>query len=117
MRLSVVLFKWPKSRPPGNIWSGKNQMVRRVFPKHLEKLSEDIEREKKNIFYCMHPAATVEQERALYELMDKEEKEIDIKFKLHKALEESTIKAPIRLNQEYYEGLDIRGTWQNFSKK
>ena len=47
-------------------------MVRNVNPKHMNKLEKDIEREKKNIFYCMHPAVNVEKERLLYEQMDKD---------------------------------------------
>ena len=34
-------------------------MVRKVEPHHKRQLQEDIDREKKNIFLCMHPAATV----------------------------------------------------------
>ena len=41
-------------------------MVRNVNPKHMNQLEKDIEREKKNIFYCMHPAVSVEKERLLY---------------------------------------------------
>jgi len=114
MRLTFALLKWPKSRPAGNIWIGKNQMVRKVTPKHLRQIEEDVQREKNNIFYCMHPAASVEQERALFELMDKEENDQDLKFKMHKALQEATFKAPIRLNKEYYDSLNMTGTWQKY---
>ena len=34
-------------------------MVRKVQPHHKRQIQEDIDREKKNIFLCMHPAATV----------------------------------------------------------
>ena len=35
----------------------KRQMVRNVRPSHIKLMEKDIEREKKNTFYCMHPAA------------------------------------------------------------
>jgi hypothetical protein len=114
MRLGVVLCKWPKSRPKGNINIGKNQMVRNVNPKHMNQLEKDIEREKKNIFYCMHPAVNVEKERLLYEQMDKEENLDDLHFKYEKAFTEATTKAPIRLNAKTYDGLNMTGTWQKF---
>jgi len=114
MRLGVVLCKWPKSRPKGYIWSGKNQMVRNVLPKHAKQMEKDLEREKKNIFYCMHPAVSVEKERALYEQMDKEENLDDLHFKYKKAFTEATTHAPIRLNEKYYEGLNMTGTWQKY---
>ena len=34
-------------------------MVRKVQPHHKRQIQDDIDREKKNIFLCMHPAATV----------------------------------------------------------
>jgi len=114
MRLTAILCRWPKSRPPGNIWSGKRQMVRNVRPSHIKQMEKDIDREKKNIFYCMHPAASVEQERALYKQMDAEENLDDLHFKYEKIFMESTYKAPIRLNEKYYDGLNMTGTWQKF---
>ena len=152
MRLGLVLFKWPKVRPPGNIWSGwvfllfyilikpyefvtsrKNQMVRKVQPHHKRQIQEDIDREKTNIFLCMHPAATVvtipawycnewmynvllilqEQERILYEQLDKEEDPKTTLLKLHKAGEEATNFAPIPLNG-HYNSLNRIGTWQKY---
>jgi len=113
MRLGTVLFRWPKVRPPGNIWSGKNQMVRKVEPHHKRQLQEDIDREKKNIFLCMHPAATVEQERALYEQLDQEEDPKTTFLKLRKAGEEATYFAPIEL-RDHYNSLNRTGTWQKY---
>jgi len=113
MRLGLVLFKWPKIRPPGNIWSGKNQMVRKVQPHHKRQIQEDIDREKKNIFLCMHPAATVEQERLLYEQLDKEEDPKTTLLKIHKAGEEAKKFAPLPLNG-HYNSLNRSGTWQKY---
>lgn len=113
MRLGIVLCKWPKSRPPGNIWIGKNQMVRIVEPWHKKRIQKAIDQEKKNIFYCMNPAATVEQERALYRLMDQEEDPKDEAFNSKKAYLESRKLAPLRLNG-HYNILKGEGTWQKF---
>ena len=44
---------------PGNIRLGKRQMVRKVEKYHMRQMEQDIEREKKNMFYCMNPAVTV----------------------------------------------------------
>ena len=79
----------------------KHQMVRKVEPHHKRQLQEDIDREKKNIFYCMHPAATVEQERLLYEKLDKEENPKTILLKINKAGEEAKKFAPLELSGHY----------------
>ena len=36
-------MKWPRRRPNGNIWIGKDQMVRLVREKDLKKLNKQIE--------------------------------------------------------------------------
>ena len=38
-----MLLKWPRRRPNGNIWIGKDQMVRLVKEKDLKKLNKQIE--------------------------------------------------------------------------
>ena len=43
MRLSVMLCKWPRSRPNGYIWSGKHQMVRNVKDGHITTMQKQIE--------------------------------------------------------------------------
>ena len=43
MRLSLTLYKWPRSRPNGYIWSGKHQMVRKVRDSHLNTMKNQIE--------------------------------------------------------------------------
>lgn len=43
MRLSLVLNKWPRSRPNGYIWSGKHQMVRKVRESHINTMEKQIE--------------------------------------------------------------------------
>jgi len=113
MRLGIVLCRWPKFRPAGNIWAGKNQMVRKVWPHHKRQIQEDIDREKKNIFLCMNPAASVEQERILYEELEKEEDSKSLLSKLNKAGAENTTFAPIPLNN-HYETLNRTGTWQKY---
>ena len=42
MRLTQILLKWPRSRPNGNIWIGKDKMVRLVKPKDLNKMEKQI---------------------------------------------------------------------------
>jgi len=111
MRLGQILLKWPKNPPRGLITIGKNQMVRKVESKHLDRMAKDIAREKQNIFLCMNPAATVQQERALYSELDKEESKLA--FELSKALNESYKGKPIRING-HYEVLKSTGTWQKF---
>ena len=44
MRLSQVLLMWPKKRPNGNIWIGKDRMVLKVQPWHTNRMERDIER-------------------------------------------------------------------------
>ena len=43
MRLSLVLYRWPRSRPNGHIWSGKHQMVRKVKEGHIAGMQKQIE--------------------------------------------------------------------------
>jgi hypothetical protein len=89
-------------------------MVRKVLPMHKNAMEKDIDREKKNIFYCMNPAVTVEQERALYEKIDSEgESPSDTWFRLHKAHLETTTMAPSPLST-HYDYLKLTGTWQKF---
>lgn len=104
---------------------------------HKNAMEKDIDREKKNIFYCMNPAVTVvstavqfvkqfvwtitlsyfslqEQERALYEKIDSEgESPSDTWFRLHKAHLETTTMAPSPLST-HYDYLKLTGTWQKF---
>ena len=44
MRLTQLLMTWPKKRPNGNIWIGKNRMVEKVQPWHMNGMEKDIER-------------------------------------------------------------------------
>jgi hypothetical protein len=44
MRLTQLLLMWPKKRPGGNIWTGKNRMVLTVQPWHLTGLEKNIAR-------------------------------------------------------------------------
>jgi len=82
----------------------------------MRQMEEDIIREKQNIFFCMNPAATVAQERALYKQLDKEEDPNDVYMKMMKMKEENTTMAPHPLSN-HYDILKSTGTWQNFDKK
>lgn len=100
----------------------------------MKNIRNDIEREKKNIFLCMHPAATVvgvlffktfiftrntismqfqEQERALYQLLDKEENPDDLQNQMGKDFSERRRLRPIRLDG-HYDTLNSNGTWQKY---
>lgn len=61
----------------------------------------------------MNPAATVEQERLLYEQLEKEEDSKALLSKLQKAGAENTNFAPIPLNN-HYNSLNRTGTWQKY---
>jgi len=63
MRLTQILLKWPRSRPNGNIWIGKDKMVRLVKPKDLNKMEKQIALEKKNSYACLNPYISPEEER------------------------------------------------------
>lgn len=52
---SIYVFKWFIEV----CFNSKRQMVRKVKKHHMRQMEQDIEREKKNIFYCMNPAVTV----------------------------------------------------------
>lgn len=113
MRLFAALCVWPKNLPPGNIRIGKRQMVRKVKKHHMRQMEQDVEREKKNMFYCMNPAVTVEKERALYQQLEKEEDTREVYFKMMKAYKESTTMAPRPLSN-HYDILNQSGTWQKY---
>jgi len=95
MRLTQLLTMWPKTRPKGAIWSGKQQMVRKVEPWHLNQLNKDIQREKKNAHICLNPCITPEQERVGLAAAEKTQPRKDqLLFRLRKAKIESTTMAP-----------------------
>ena len=56
---------------------------------------------------------SVEQERALYKQMDAEENLDDLHFKYEKIFMETKY-PPVRLDEKYYDGLNMTGTWQKF---
>jgi hypothetical protein len=95
MRLSLALFTWPKKRPNGNIWIGKNRMVLKVYDRNLKKLQESLDLEKRNIQICMNPYFTPEQERLVTEQRKKEgDQPEQLLFKLRKAKAEASCMAP-----------------------
>jgi hypothetical protein len=46
--------------------------------------------------------------------MDAEENLDDLHFKYEKIFMETTQYAPVRLDEKYYDGLNMTGTWQKF---
>ena len=42
MRLSQILLKWPRQRPNGQIWIGKDKMVRLVKENDMNKMNRRI---------------------------------------------------------------------------
>jgi len=79
----------------------------------MSQMEKDILREKQNIFYCMNPAVSVDQERALYEEMDNKEDTKSKYFEMMKTMKEATIMAPRPLSN-HYDILKTTGTWQKF---
>ena len=70
MRLTNILFKWPKKRPHGNIWIGKDRMVAQVQPWMKSRIQKNVENEKKNMFYCVNPAVSIQAEDAYFKYMN-----------------------------------------------
>ncbi|XP_077296451.1 large ribosomal subunit protein mL63 [Arctopsyche grandis] len=61
MRLGLCLFR-RNPFPNGNIWRGRNRLVRRVLPEHLNRLKARFETEERNMLFLRHPYLTVEEE-------------------------------------------------------
>merc|ERR1719510_1394259 len=102
MRLTQILMTWPKKRPGGNIWTGKNRMVLKVNPWHMNQMKRDIEREKKNVALCLNPYITVEQERVLTQAREKTEERPDkTLFKMRKAFLEKTADCPTYVEDNF----------------
>ena len=102
MKLTSILLKWPKQRPPGNIWTGKNRMVDKVHPVMKSHMQRDVEREKNNLFYCVNPAVSIEAEDAYFKEKIKTGPRPNQEWwKLRKQLVESTKMAPIPLSDHY----------------
>jgi len=94
MRLTQLLMIWPKKRPNGNIWKGKNSMVRTVQPWNLNALDKDIAREKKNIHICLNPVLTPEEERRSIAARQGALRVDQVLFRMRKARIEQTAMAP-----------------------
>jgi len=102
MRLSLILAKWPKIRPNGNIWIGKHKMVLKVSDRRKGALLEDLEREKENMFYCLHPAVSKGEEKALYEKLAEDTPDPSKQwFKMRKYQVENSSMAPRPLSEHY----------------
>lgn len=77
-------------------------MVEKVQPHHMKQFDKDIEREKKNIFYIMHPALNLEEQEALDRKIAETQPDPDKTwFKLRKITIESTKMAPVPLSEHY----------------
>jgi hypothetical protein len=85
---------WPKKRPNGNIWKGKNSMVRTVKPWNLNALDNDIAREKKYIHICLNPALSPEEERRSIAARAGALRVDQVLFRMRKARLEQTAMAP-----------------------
>jgi len=95
MRLSQILLKWPRQRPNGQIWIGKDKMVRLVKENDMNKMNRKINQEKKNAYACLNPFITPEQERIALAAREKNELRPDqLLFKLRKRKIEATVMAP-----------------------
>lgn len=57
MRLTLVLFRRNRL-PNGNVFRGKDRMIKRVEPVHLRHLREDFAVEEQNMLYLRHPYLT-----------------------------------------------------------
>jgi len=102
MRLTNILFKWPKTRPNGSIWIGKDRMVGKVQPWMKTKMEREVEREKNNLFYCVNPAVSIEAEDAYFNHMNETgPRPNEVWWKLRKEKIENTYMAPIPLSDHY----------------
>lgn len=57
MRLTLVLFRRNRL-PNGNLFRGKDRLVKKVEPFHLRRLQEDFAVEEKNMLYLRYPYLT-----------------------------------------------------------
>lgn len=102
MRLTSILLKWPKIRPHGNIWIGKDRMVHKVLPNEKGKMQRDVEIEKNNLFYCLNPAVSIEAEDAYFNWRDETgPRPNQIWWKMRQAKVERTSMAPVPLSDHY----------------
>merc|ERR1711973_763923 len=102
MRLTLVLCKWPKNMPKGNIWFGKDKMVPRMLGPNRNRLMKKIEMEKANMSYLLRPAVSFEAEDAFHKHMATiQPSEQDIKDTLEKAELEASVMAPIPISDHY----------------
>lgn len=57
MRLTLILMR-RNLMPNGNIFRGKDRLVKKVESKHLRKLASDFVIEEQNMFYLRYPYLT-----------------------------------------------------------
>ena len=102
MKLTAILCRWPKKRPHGQIWIGKDRMVGKFLPHMKTKMEREVELEKNNIFYCLHPAVSLEAEDAFFKHRNETEPtNSQAWWKLKQAKIESTVMAPLPLSNHF----------------
>lgn len=112
MRLTVVLAKWPKKMPRGNIWHGTNRMVPRMLAPNQDRLMKNVQREKKNLYYLMRPAVSFDAEDAFHRARAATEpSEADVQAKLEKASLENQEMRPIPM-RDHYEVMELYNTFE-----
>ncbi|CAH2230387.1 ribosomal protein 63, mitochondrial [Pararge aegeria] len=60
MKLTLCLLRRNRL-PNGNIFRGKDRLVKQVEPKHLRRLERSFVTEEQNMFYLRHPYLTEEE--------------------------------------------------------
>jgi len=97
-----MLMKWPKKRPHGYIWQGTNQMRGRLLKPLTRRLNRQVEIEKQNMFYIMHPAVSFEAEDAFHKYMTATQpSKTDLEEMLHRKELEGTHFGPIPISDHY----------------
>eukprot|EP00095_Tigriopus_kingsejongensis_P007075 maker-scaffold912_size81766-snap-gene-0.18 protein:Tk07075 transcript:maker-scaffold912_size81766-snap-gene-0.18-mRNA-1 annotation:"conserved hypothetical protein" len=111
MRLTQILLKFPKVPPNGNIWIGRNKMVRKVLPKHMEEMVHNIDREKRNIAILLNPCVNKEREAQLVADLEQDTGTADkLWFKMRQIKVEGTSMAPVPLS-EHFKCLNQEHKW------
>ncbi|XP_049879322.1 ribosomal protein 63, mitochondrial [Pectinophora gossypiella] len=73
MRLSLVLFRRNRM-PNGHIFRGKDRLVKKVEPKHLRKMQQELAIEEQNMFYLRFPYLTEAESAGHAKALGKPEK-------------------------------------------
>ncbi|CAB4065025.1 EEF1B [Lepeophtheirus salmonis] len=114
MRVSGVLYLWPKNMPGGNIFSGKYKLNRQVKPWDLDKAQKDMRREVKNIGLTSNASrcVTPEQEEAYFNSVKGDLRPDQVWFRARKAKLEATLMGPVPL-KDHYKQLHRTDSWDS----